>query len=240
MMFIRTESFRTFLRLYPIISVIIAIHIFLWLLLLVPIPLTSFLLQQMVGFNYLIAEGEYWRLLTPIFVHGGFGHMLFNSFSLLIFGPALERMLGKFKFICVYLFAGIIANLATFYIEPLDFAHVGSSGAIFGLFGIYLYMVILRKDLINQMNSQLIMTILVIGLVMTFINTNVNIVAHLFGFVAGAIAAPLVLPKSSGHDMITIRRSIPTRPRLQIPKEFSIKHILWILLIILVIIGVFM
>lgn len=236
-MFVRTESFRSFIRLYPIISIITGIHIFLWLLLLLPIPFTTTLLQQMVGFNYLISEGEFWRLVTPIFVHGGFGHMLFNSFSLILFGPALEGMLGKFKFIVAYLFAGVIANIATFYIEPLDFAHVGSSGAIFGLFGVYLYMVVFRKDLISQMNSQLIVTILVIGLVMTFVNSNVNIIAHLFGFVAGAVIAPLVLPKNAG---LIIRADTSSRPRLQIPREFSAKHIVWLVILILVIIGIIM
>lgn len=239
-MFIRTENFRSFLRFYPIISIIVAMHIILWLLINSPLPLGDTLAQQMVGFNFLISEGEYWRLLTPIFVHGGFGHMLFNSFSLILFGPALERMLGKAKFITAYLFAGVIANIATYYLEPLEFAHVGSSGAIFGLFGIYLYMVIIRKDMIDQANSQLIMTILVIGLIMTFVNSNVNIVAHLFGFVAGAIIAPLILPKgTTKHQPFSFfNRSDGERKQIQMPREFSPKHIIWLIIIILVLIGI--
>ncbi|WP_077620339.1 rhomboid family intramembrane serine protease [Bacillus sinesaloumensis] len=239
-MFIRTENFRQFLRLYPIISIIIAIHIILWLLIFLSLPFGTTLMQHMIGFNFLIAEGEYWRLLSPIFVHSGFGHMLFNSFSLVLFGPALESMLGKFKFIVAYLLTGVAANLATFYIEPLEFAHVGSSGAIFGLFGIYLYMVLFRKDLINQMNSQLIMTILIIGLVMTFINSNVNIVAHIFGFIAGAIVAPIVLPKTSGQPQVIMTRSTSYRPRVRLPRQFTPKHILWIIIIILVLLGIFL
>lgn len=239
-MFIRTESFRQFLRLYPIISILIGIHIFLWLLIFLSLPFGTTLMQHMIGFNFLISEGEYWRLVTPIFVHSGFGHMLFNSFSLVLFGPALESMLGKFKFIVAYLLTGVAANLATFYIEPLEFAHVGSSGAIFGLFGIYLYMVLFRKDLINQMNSQLIMTILIIGLVMTFINTNVNIIAHIFGFLAGAIVAPLILPKTSGQPQVIMAGNSSYRPRIRIPRQFSTKHIIWLIIIILVILGIFL
>ncbi|MCC3358075.1 rhomboid family intramembrane serine protease [Bacillus sp. REN16] len=239
-MFIRTESFRQFLRLYPIISIIIAIHIFLWLLVFLSLPFGTTLLQQMIGFNFLISEGEYWRLITPIFVHSGFGHMLFNSFSLVLFGPALESMLGKVKFVIAYLLTGIAANLATFYIEPLEFAHVGSSGAIFGLFGIYLYMVVFRKDLISQMNSQLIITILVIGLVMTFINSNVNIIAHIFGFLAGAIVAPLFLPKTSSGSQIIMAGDSSYRPRMRIPRQFQLKHIFWLIIIILVILGIFL
>src|SRR5690606_25817407 len=108
------------------------------------------------------------------------------------------------------------------------------------LFGIYLYMVLFRKDLISQMNSQLIMTILIIGLVMTFINTNVNIIAHIFGFLAGAIIGPLVLPKSSGQPQIIMAGDSSYRPRMRIPRQFSIKHIIWLIIIILVILGIFL
>ncbi|MBD8069675.1 rhomboid family intramembrane serine protease [Bacillus sp. PS06] len=194
-MFTRTESFKEFLRFYPIISVIIAIHIFLWVLLALPALGGGPLLNQMVGYNVLITEGEYWRLVTPIFVHASFTHMLFNSFSLVLFGPALERMLGKSKFIALYLSTGVIANIATYIIQHEHFRHVGSSGAIFGLFGLYLYMVVKRKDLISCANSQLIMTILVIGLVMTFLNSNINITGHLFGLFAGFLLAPFFLGK---------------------------------------------
>ena len=191
-MFTRTESFRSFLKLYPIISVIVGIHILLWAIMYVPLPGGRFILEQTVGFNFLISEGQYWRLLTPIFVHAGFSHMLFNSLSLVLFGPALERMLGKTKFILTYLGTGIIANIASYYLKPLDFVHVGSSGAIFGLFGIYVYLVLMRKDLIDQANSQIIITILVIGMVMTFINSNINVVAHLFGLFGGLLLGPIV------------------------------------------------
>ncbi|WP_078543057.1 rhomboid family intramembrane serine protease [Litchfieldia alkalitelluris] len=198
-MFTRTESFKEFLRFYPIISVIIAIHIFLWILLALPVLGGGYLLNQMVGYNVLISEGEYWRLLTPIFVHASFGHMLFNSFSLVLFGPALERMLGKAKFIGVYLSTGVLANLATYVIEHEQFRHVGSSGAIFGLFGVYLYMVLKRKDLISYANSQLILTILVIGVIMTFLNPNINIIGHVFGLIAGVLLAPVFIGKSKRY-----------------------------------------
>lgn len=197
-LFTRSESFRSFLRLYPIISIIVGIHLFLWMLVYIPSPVGLLLLKQMVGLNLLIAEGEYWRLVTPIIVHGSFGHMLFNSFSLVLFGPALEKMLGKTKFILSYVLTGIFANGATYLLEPLEFSHVGSSGAIFGLFGIYVYMVLNRKDLIDVANSQVILTILAIGLVMTFINSNINVVAHIFGLIGGLLIAPLVLNKKCG------------------------------------------
>lgn len=195
-MFTRSESFRTFIRLYPVVSVIVCIQVVLWLLFLIPIPTITYFFASLVGYNAGVAIGEYWRLVTPIFLHASFAHILFNSVSIILFAPALERMLGKVRFAAVYLLTGIVANLATFFIiEDLTYTHLGASGAIFGLFGIYLYLVVFRKDMIDSSNSQLIITILVIGVVMTFINTNINIIAHIFGVIGGALLAPLFLKK---------------------------------------------
>jgi rhomboid protease GluP len=192
-MFIRNENFRSFLRLYPIISIIIALHIVVFIALNF-FPNRYGLLTLGVGSNTLIGQGEYWRLLTPIFMHKQFGHFLFNSFSLILFGPALERILGKGKFIAGYLGAGVLANIGTYFLGGTSFPpHLGASGAIFGLFGIYLYMVLNRKELIDRMNTQIITTILVLSLIMTFFTPNINILGHLFGLVGGAALAPILL-----------------------------------------------
>src|SRR5699024_1711209 len=116
-MFIRTESFRDFLQFYPVVSTIVAIQIGLWLVGLVIPPLGEWIFFYGVGWNYFIMEGEYWRLITPIFLHAGIGHIVFNSFSLVLFAPALEQMLGKGKFIFAYFFSGIAANILTVIVQ---------------------------------------------------------------------------------------------------------------------------
>jgi rhomboid protease GluP len=193
-LFIRTESFQQFIRYYPIITWIIGINTFLFLL--------SFLLPEFyhyniqvwgIGFNKAIWNGEYWRLITPIFLHSGFAHFAFNSFALIIFGPALERIFGKIKFIGLYFFAGLCGNVATLFLGELLVPHLGASGAIYGLLGIYLYMRFYRKDLLDSQSAQIVTIYLVIGAVSTFIVPNVNIWGHLFGFIGGLALGPILL-----------------------------------------------
>jgi len=77
-------------------------------------------------------DGEIWRFLTAVFLHGGVGHILFNGFALLLFGSILERFVGGRRFLIVFFVTGILANLISvnFYSSSL-----GASGAIFGVIG---------------------------------------------------------------------------------------------------------
>ncbi|OLS34238.1 rhomboid family intramembrane serine protease [Bacillus sp. MRMR6] len=186
-MFTRTENFREFIRYYPIISSIIAIHLVLYLFTVLPFFPNYWIFANFSGVNLYIMEGEVWRLLTPIFLHSDFTHVLFNSFSLILFGPALERLLGSGKFLFIYLASGLIANIATLIIEPLTYTHVGSSGSIFGLFGFYISILAFRRNTLSQQNSQIILIICALSLIMTFIQPNINITAHIFGLVGGFI-----------------------------------------------------
>ncbi|WP_338471489.1 rhomboid family intramembrane serine protease [Niallia sp. XMNu-256] len=194
-MFTRTESFQEFIRYYPVVSIIIAVQVILFLLASLPFFSHSFWFDQLAGVNLYIWAGEWWRLISPIFVHSGFTHLLFNSFSLILFGPGLERILGKFRFSAVYLITGISANIATLLIEPITYIHVGASGAIFGLFGMYLSITVFRKQLLTSNNRQLIVTIAVISIIMTFLQSNINVIAHLFGFISGFLIGALTLRK---------------------------------------------
>jgi membrane associated rhomboid family serine protease len=131
-------------------------------------------------------------------MHGGFTHALFNSFSLVLFGPALERLLGKGKFVLVYLVSGVLANVATLLLEPLTYVHVGSSGAIFGLFGYYISIILIRKHMLSQQNSQIILAICALSLIMTFLQPNINITAHIFGLAGGFLLGAIFNNKKRG------------------------------------------
>lgn len=248
-MFIRNErSVKEFIRYYPVVSTIVIIHIAIWFLYdVLPIGIMDRLYSLGVGYHYEIHNGEYWRFITPIILHGGTMHMLFNSFSLVLFGPALEKMLGKFKFILAYLGAGTLANIATFFINPSNaFAHVGASGAIFGLFGIYVFMVVFRKHLIDAGSAHIIKVILIIGLIMTFIRPGINIYAHVLGFAAGFLIAPLVLGNARPYYPGQYQRRYEDDGEIRFdPNRWKKRRSfrrgkinpLWVIIVVLVVIG---
>src|SRR5699024_8279886 len=98
-MFFRTErSVKEFLKKYPIVSSIAIIILVLWFIvcfLKLPFALKLYVLG--IRHNLLVLLlNEYWRLFTPIFLHADFSHVIFNTFSLVLFGPALEKMVGNF------------------------------------------------------------------------------------------------------------------------------------------------
>ena len=250
-MFIRTErSLKDFMHFYPVVSAIIIINLVLWLAIYVfQLPIGYRIYDWSIGHNLSVHYGEYWRLVTPIFLHGGLGHVVFNSFALVLFAPALEQMLGKGKFIFAYFFAGIAGNLGTYIIDPVSITpHLGASGAIYGLFGIYMYMIFFRKDLIDPGNAQIVKVIFLIGLVMTFIQPNINIAAHIFGFLGGFAIGPMILINT---EPFSIARNRPRRrnnasgvqfdpnrwrKRRIIPAKIR-KNIIWIIIGLFALLG---
>lgn len=250
-MFIRTErSIQEFMYRYPIVSTLIIIHLVIWLFTnVLPFAFGDRLLVWGIGQNYAIsAFNEYRRLFTPIFFHADLMHALMNSFSLVIFGPALERMLGKYKFIIGYLFAGIIGNVGTYLIEPTSLTfHLGASGAVYGLFGFYMFMVFFRKDLIDQNNAQIVMVIFIIGLILTFVTAGINKSAHIFGFIGGLAAAPVLLRNARPFTLLPVQRKRKNHefgfdPNRWQKKRFRRKFnpkILWTILVILIVLGIF-
>ncbi|MCA1057082.1 rhomboid family intramembrane serine protease [Rossellomorea aquimaris] len=191
-MFVRTESFSQFLRRYPIISLIVLIHIMLYLVSSLPFFPQMWVYEKLAGVNLYIRDGDWWRLITPIFVHLGFAHLLFNSFSLVLFGPPLEKYLGKIRFLLLYMASGVFANVMTYLIKPLTYSHIGASGAIFGLFGFYIAMILLKNSFITSESRQVILPIVVIGVAMTFMQSGINITAHIFGLLGGFLIGWIV------------------------------------------------
>ncbi|MBQ3306746.1 MAG: rhomboid family intramembrane serine protease [Bacilli bacterium] len=133
-----------------------------------------------------IRGGEYYRLLTGIFLHGSIMHLLLNCYSLYIIGSQIESFLGKWKYIIIYLFSGITGALLSITLNGM-IPSIGASGAIFGLMGSLLYFgYYYRVYLGNVVKSQII-PLIVLELSMGFLSTGVDNFAHIGGLVGGII-----------------------------------------------------
>lgn len=184
-MFIRNENFKQFISLYPIVSIIIGVNIFVFLLRLIPILGQQIYLGGM-HINAYITHGEIWRSFTSMFLHAGFLHLLFNMFSLYLFGPELEKIAGKARFLTIYLLSGIGGSIATYLIHINDplYASVGASGAVFGIFGAYAAILFRHRKTTPHLR-QIILPIIVISVILTFLQSNVNAAGHIGGLIVG-------------------------------------------------------
>lgn len=90
--------------------------------------------EQYMKSNEKITEGEIYRLITPVFMHGSIVHFLCNSLSLYVYGPPVECHFGSKGFLFIYIFSGVFSNSITFLLNLSPYS-IGSSGAIFGLVG---------------------------------------------------------------------------------------------------------
>lgn len=133
-----------------------------------------------------IRAGEYYRLVSGMFLHAGIFHLLINCYSLYVIGSQMESFLGKWKFLLIYLFSGIIGSLFTMMFNG-NMGSVGASGAIFGLMGSMLYFGYhYRVYLGNVMKSQIIPLIL-LNLLIGFSLPRIDSAAHIGGLIGGAL-----------------------------------------------------
>ena len=89
-------------------------------------------LTEVFVLNGEVGNGEIWRLVSAVFLHGGLGHLVYNLFALLLFGGILESQIGSRKFLWVFLVTGVLANIFSVGFYP---SSLGASGAIFGIIG---------------------------------------------------------------------------------------------------------
>jgi membrane associated rhomboid family serine protease len=163
--------------------------------------------QHVIG----VAHGEYYRLVTSMFLHeppsyGGafFLHILFNMWALYVVGPPLEARLGRVRFLAMYLIAGLAGSAAAYALTPANEFVLGASGAIFGLFGALL--VIGRHE---RLNIQPIALTIGLNLVLSFSISNISWQGHIGGLVGGtALAVAWAYAPRSRRTVIQVASSV--------------------------------
>lgn len=173
--------------LFTYIFIVIQLAVFLWLEINGGSTNTSTLIKYGAKVNALIDQGEWWRLITPIFLHIGFLHLLTNTLALYFLGTTVERIFGKSRFFIIYLFAGFTGFIASFLFSSNLSA--GASGAIFGCFGALLYFGAMYPKLFFRTMGLNILVVLGINLVFGFSASGIDNAGHLGGLAGGFLAA---------------------------------------------------
>ncbi|MEU8964973.1 rhomboid family intramembrane serine protease [Streptomyces sp. NPDC048491] len=169
--------------------------------LLIGINIALFVVQQVVGYRFTdafyllgqagvpgfggvqgVAEGQWYRLLTSMFLHGGYAHIGFNMLSLWWIGGPLEAALGRARYLALYFVSGLAGGALTYLLTAPNAPSLGASGAIFGLFGA---MAVLMRRMKYDMRP--VIGLLVVNLIFTFAWSGIAWQAHVGGLVAGVL-----------------------------------------------------
>lgn len=145
----------------------------------------------------LTLDGQQWRLLTNIFVHGGIFHLLMNLYALLYIGSLLERNFGKLNYLLVYLISGLVASISSLLTYE-TMVSVGASGAIFGVYGLFLALLLFKVIRIpDEVRRNLIpSTLFFIGfnVLYGFAKDGIDNAAHLGGLLSGFALGLVFMP----------------------------------------------
>jgi membrane associated rhomboid family serine protease len=142
----------------------------------------------------LVAQGDWWRLITAAFLHYGPIHLGMNMFFLYLIGTAVEQYLGRARFVLVYLASGLAGSAGALVLSPTAVT-VGASGAIFGILGAAF---ILERQRSYVMGGSVVGLIL-INLVFSFTFSNISVGGHIGGLIGGAACMLAISRFGRGH-----------------------------------------
>ena len=149
-------------------------------------------LKYGVQYTPYVREGQYYRLITAMFLHFGVYHLLFNMYALSVIGPAVEYVCGPVIYLIIYLAAGLAGNVVTLAVDAKRGKYAlsaGASGCIFGLLGACLVLAIAGYGF----SLRSIVTTLAINLVYGLFSKRINMSSHAGGFVGGAAIMAVIL-----------------------------------------------
>ena len=155
---------------------------------------------------YIVQNGEVYRLFTSMFLHFGIEHLVNNMLVLFVLGSRLEQVIGKLRFLFIYLAGGIAGNIFSLILElrNQDFSvSAGASGAVFAVMGAMIYVVIRNKGWLGDLSMRQILVMAAFSLYFGFTSSGVDNAAHIGGMIAGFVLAVLIWHprKKRDHQM---------------------------------------
>lgn len=171
----------------PITYTLILINIVIWLCMILYLNRFSDVKLLEVGglVHFNVVHGEWYRLISSMFLHFNFEHILMNMLSLFIFGKIVESIIGSWRMLIIYIISGLYGNFVSLSFNTTTIS-VGASGAIFGLIGSIFVIMYLSKNFNKKMIGQLLIALVVL-IVFSLFMSNINIMAHLGGFISGVL-----------------------------------------------------
>lgn len=158
-----------------------------------------FMLEKGAMYPPLVMElKEYYRLLTSIFMHFGYDHLINNMLVLLILGDNMERALGKIKYLFFYLACGVGANIVSMMFDYGSGNYAvgaGASGAVFGVIGGLLYVVSINRGRLEDLSTRQLVIVILFSLYFGFTSTGVDNIAHVAGLLLGILLAAILYGK---------------------------------------------
>ncbi|WP_242921608.1 rhomboid family intramembrane serine protease [Pontibacter liquoris] len=160
-------------------------------------PDAASLIAMGANFGPYTLSGEWWRLLTSTFLHGGLLHLAFNMLALVSVGRALEPLIGRWPYLIAYLLCGLAGSITSLWWDPVR-AGVGASGAIFGMFGLLLILMLLERKLPWQHKKGMLLNLgFVLVLNLGFgMKSGIDNAAHSGGLVCGLLFGAVLLLRS--------------------------------------------
>ena len=144
---------------------------------------------------YIVQNGEVYRLFTSMFLHFGIEHLVNNMLVLFVLGSRLEQVIGKLRFLFIYLAGGMAGNIFSLILElrNQDFlVSAGASGAVFAVMGAMIYVVIRNKGWLGDLSMRQILVMATFSLYFGFTSSGVDNAAHIGGMIAGFVLAVLI------------------------------------------------
>lgn len=144
---------------------------------------------------YIVQNGEVYRLFTSMFLHFGIEHLVNNMLVLFVLGSRLEQVIGKLRFLFIYLAGGMAGNIFSLILElrNQDFSvSAGASGAVFAVMGAMIYVVIRNKGWLGDLSMRQILVMAAFSLYFGFTSSGVDNAAHIGGMIAGFVLAVLI------------------------------------------------
>lgn len=186
-------------RRYPVVTYgFLALSIFMYILMSMnggsQNPFTLVIFGAKV--NELIVFGDWWRLITPMFLHIGLTHIIFNGLVVYFLGAQLEMLIGHFRYFLLYVLSGIMGNAASF-----AFSNAISAGASTAIFGLFAATIVLGKLYPHRASIQQLsrnyLVLIILNVVLGLFNTGIDNAGHMGGLVGGylimyAISSPNV------------------------------------------------